>query len=223
VQLHEPLCQSDLFRTVQGRHVAGVDGGPDGVVNFGVPIAERIRADPHDGHVNQLASVQVPDPAALGPAEVGRPGVWKKHLRPLRQQHVAAGDDSFRSPPELLASPQTCPLIARDCFVEAEDFGFGSLKVQYFSPGEVDPWVEVLEDLLDDGEIFRLVNGPANGRKILIMGNSRLSKQVRLAQERRHVLSVVRLVRLRGRTHQRRALEDLDVQTIRVGWRGGVR
>ncbi len=90
------------------------------VVHFGMAVAERVRAHPHHRHVDKFAAVEVPDSAARGLAEIGRPFSGQKHLGTLRQKHISAGDNLLCPPPQFLPRSQYCTLVANQMAVGRE-------------------------------------------------------------------------------------------------------
>ena len=93
------------------------------VVDLRVAVAERVRADAHERHVDVFAAVEVPDPAALRPAEVRRPLLGQEHLGALGQQHVAAGNHPLRARfHSFCPVPIVAPSLRCDVAVGREQF-----------------------------------------------------------------------------------------------------
>ena len=103
VYLHQSLCQVNLFRAVEGGHIASLNGAHDGGVHLRVTIAQGVGSNAHDAHVGVLLAVQVPDLATLGLAKVSRPVLWQEHFWPLGKQHIAARNQVLGAFPKFLA------------------------------------------------------------------------------------------------------------------------
>src|SRR5262249_18611856 len=73
VKVAESFREVRFLGAVEGRHVAGVDRLPNRCVDLRMTVAERVRADPHDRHVDVLLVVEVPYAAPLRLAEVRGP------------------------------------------------------------------------------------------------------------------------------------------------------
>src|ERR1700756_1226518 len=114
MQLDQALREIDLLRTIESAHVARTNRRMNCVIHFWMAITQDIRADSHQRHVNILGATEIPDSATLGAAEIGGPLLWQEHLGTLGQQHVAAGDDAFRSFPQLLPSAELLTLVAHE-------------------------------------------------------------------------------------------------------------
>lgn len=161
VNVDQPLGQVYLLRAVESGHVAGKDGLPHSFVHLRMTIAECAGAYVHDGHVDVLPPIHIPDSTSLGLAEVGRPLLRKKHLSPLGEKHAPARYHSLGSLPELLASTELGPLVARQMLIGHEQLRVFDAQGQNLQPAEIPTGVKVLEDLLDDFEVLGLVDRPA--------------------------------------------------------------
>ncbi|MNY57136.1 hypothetical protein D3C86_1932940 [compost metagenome] len=85
MQLDQPLGEFDFFGGIEARHIAGGDGLHHGGIDGVIAIAQRIGADAHDRHVDPFDPIKVPDAAAFGLAEIGRPLIGQEHFGALGQ------------------------------------------------------------------------------------------------------------------------------------------
>src|SRR5215467_6184436 len=73
MQCHKLLREPYFFRAIESRHIALIYYLSHCFIHFRVPVPKRIGPDTHDAHVQQLATVKIPDMTAFGTTEIGRP------------------------------------------------------------------------------------------------------------------------------------------------------
>jgi hypothetical protein len=136
------------------------------LVDLGMAVAEGVRADSHDRHVDVLARVQIPDAASPGFGEVSRPLVRQEHLRALGQEHVAARYHPFGALPQRLAGAKLDTGVALQMAVVGERPRIFFDHRERVRPGEISAGRESCEQAPHDVEVRGFVDGPSASRLV---------------------------------------------------------